>query len=212
MASFYLYCRPPLISPFGFLFWHSQFNALTDYLSALIIVLVWFSEPAMARHLAQLFSVVYNYFNFFLVCKIYIFNMAIKETSATPCTKNTLTSAGPQDETKKFVDSVNLSSMEPAGVHCSVRKSEKPSRAQTGSLAISESRTYSAVGKHVSHRSSRGTSKQTRISTKRCSAPRDKKRERERGGASLAPIPAPVREVPVMILILRRLCGTSLKR
>ena len=103
--------------------------------------------------------------------------MADKETSDAPCTKNTLTSDGPQDETKKFVDSVHFSSMEPAGVHCS----EKPSRSRTGSLAILESRTCSAVGKHVSHRSSHATSKQTRISTKRCSAPRDKKRE---GGQS----------------------------
>ena len=107
--------------------------------------------------------------------------MADKETSDAPCTKNTLTSDGPQDETKKIVDSVHFSSMEPAGVHCSVWKSEKTSRSRTGSLAISESRTYSAVGKHVSHRSSRATSKQTRISTKRCSAPRDKERE---GGQS----------------------------
>ena len=104
-----------------------------------------------------------------------------KKTSDAPCTKNTLTSDGPQDETKKFFDSVHLSSVEPAGVHCSVRKSEKPSRSRTGSLAISESCTYSAVGKHVSHRSSRATSKQTRISTKGCSAPSDKKRE---GGQS----------------------------
>ena len=135
--------------------------------------------------------------------------MADKETSDAPCTKNTLTSDGPQDEIKKFVDSVHFSSMEPAGVHCSVRKSEKPSRSRTGSLAISEYRTYFAVGKHVSHRSSRATSKQTRISTKRCSAPRDKKRE---GGTSLAPMPASVREVPIMILILCQLCETSLKR
>ena len=134
MTSFYLYCRPPLISPSGFCVGFQV--ALTDYLSALIIVLVCISEPAMARHLAQLFSVVYNYFNFFVVCNIYIFNMADKETSAAPCTKNILTSAGPQDETKKFVDSVHFSSMEPAGVHCSVRKSEKPSRSRTGSLVI----------------------------------------------------------------------------
>ena len=152
------------------------------------------------QHLALLFSVVCDYFNFFVVCKIYIFNMADKETSDAPCTKNTQTSDGPQDETKKFVNSVHFSSMEPAGVHCSVRKSEKPSRSRTGSLAISDSRTYSAVGKHVSHRSSHATSKQTRISIKRC------------WGGSLAPMPAPVREVPIMILILCQLSETSLKR
>ena len=148
-------------------------------------------------------------FQFLRRVQIYIFNMVDKETSDVPCTKNILTSDGPQDETKKFVDSANFSSMEPAGVHCSVRKSEKPSRSRTGSLTISESRTYSAVGKNVSHRSSCATSKQTRISTKRCSAPRDKKRER---GASLAPMRVPVRDVPIMILILCQLCETSLKR
>ena len=87
--------------------------------------------------------------------------MAVIEISAAPSTKNILTSAGPEDETNNFVDSVHFSPMEAAGVHCSVQKSEKP-RSRTGSLAISESRTYSTVGKHVSHRSSRATSKQTR--------------------------------------------------
>ena len=133
MISFNLYCSPPLISPSGF---YVGFQvALKDYLSASIIVLVCISDPARPD-LDHLFSFVYDYFNFFVVCNIYIFNMADKETSAAPYTKNILTSAGPHDKTKNFVDSVHFSSMEPAGVHCSIRKSEKPSRSRTGSLVI----------------------------------------------------------------------------
>ena len=48
--------------------------------------------------------------------------MADKDTSTATCTENTIDSANPQDETKKFCDSVKFSSTVPTGDPCSVLK------------------------------------------------------------------------------------------
>ena len=100
--------------------------------------------------------------------------MADKETSTATCTKNTVDSAGPQNETKKFVDPVNCSPTVPAGDHCSVLKSEKPSSPGHTRLSFlfcsGEICFPSLVSREI---------KQTRISTKRSIEPHIKK---ERGG------------------------------